>query len=231
MPSYRVDDSDIIDAERGQATPELEDRVREAMESNPDLAALHNLWIEVLPALENEKAHLNDITARACHRVMERIRDEKSREPRAFLGGIRRPTPQKRFGRFGWKTAAATMSTAACMILFVGYSFLSSDTDPIPTGYAPIATEPHPAEAPLQITQNTTVFVRPGGGMSSSIGTESQPFKSLTEAVSAVSVGGTIKIESGVMSLSTSGSFRLTKPVRIEALGGVVRIARAADRS
>lgn len=51
-------------------------------------------------------------------------------------------------------------------------------------------------------------------------GTAADPFNTLIEGVTAVSSGGTIKVNSGVSSETT----RITKPMRIESVGGTARI-------
>ena len=54
------------------------------------------------------------------------------------------------------------------------------------------------------------------------IGSQSQPFNTLAEGVAGVISGGVLKVQSG----STNEKPRITKALRIEAVGGVVRIGR-----
>jgi hypothetical protein len=54
-------------------------------------------------------------------------------------------------------------------------------------------------------------------------GSEAQPFNTVLEAITALIPGGIIRMRAG----STSETLRLSKPSRLEAVGGPVRIGRA----
>ena len=57
------------------------------------------------------------------------------------------------------------------------------------------------------------------------LGTQAQPFNTLGEAAASVVSGGTIKMIGGTTSSET---VRITKPLRLEAVGGPVRIGGSA---
>ena len=58
-------------------------------------------------------------------------------------------------------------------------------------------------------------------------GTTDQPFNTLAEGVAAVTSGGTVKIKGDTATNSTTETPRITKAMRIEAIGGAVRIGAA----
>lgn len=96
---------------------------------------------------------------------------------------------------------------------------------------APGWTPPNPQQAFVDVLQ-TTALVALYQQMSlvwadfnylgTELGIEAQPFGALTRAISAVASGGTIRLKAS----ANSAAIRMTKPVRIESVGGTSTLGR-----
>lgn len=207
----KITDSDIIDFLMGDASPDLEQRVRHAVQTDTKVAALHAEWSAILPVMEQEREVQKALQKRALDRVMQRVAAEKTNQqesiPSRLDWGRLRPS---------WKGVCGALAAAACLVLIAGYLALSlGPSGPDQVGSAPaqvVSAEATQDSPPKQYV----AFEYAGAG----VGTESQPFATIERAVAAVDMGGALKIKSG----SSNEQLRIAKPMRLEAVGGSVRI-------
>ncbi len=213
MASHQVTESEIIDVVLGQAAPEVEAEVRRAVRSDAEFAAVYDQWTQVIPAMKQENIRAKAVTRKACERVMERLREEREHEPARALS-------RKSWGTPGWRWALAA---AACLVVCAGFLttlVYRSHESPMVNVLRPTGQD-----AP-QVGQQAMAYVEFSHNRPNGLGTASQPFKTLAEGIAAVPVGGTVRIKGDVGDPSTPETPRITKAMRIEALGGTVTIGR-----
>jgi hypothetical protein len=94
MARVHVTESDIVDAALGQASPELEDRVRKVAEGDLRVAAAKSLWEHVAPSIASERVDAEAVNRRLREGVMGRLRsagreaEDRARARRQVAGAL-----------------------------------------------------------------------------------------------------------------------------------------------
>jgi hypothetical protein len=208
MTSYQVTESEIIDVLLGQAGAEVEEEVRRAVRSSKEFAATCHYWARIVPVMKQENVRAKAVTRRACQKLMARLNvDAESK--------LTVPLSWKNGTRFRWIEVAAV---AACVVLCA--SFLVTL---VYRGHESSMVEPAREGAMLTL-ERAISYVDFSYNRAHGRGTLSQPFKTLAEGIDTVSDGGTVRIRGDATFTSTAETLRISRPVRLEAAGGNVRI-------
>jgi len=212
MISHRVTESEIVDVLMGQADAEVDERVRERIRNDRKFAALYDYWTHLIPAIEEERGRVRTVTNKACQRLMAQLNEERPPRAAAVLPG---ETGSKVWRIRGVATAASVLLCIGCLILLL-LSF--GDESAMPTLRYPVD------ENRGRTLEKSIAYVDFSADLAAEPGTSSRPFKRITDAIAAVSNGGIVRIRSDVAVTLTPETLRIAKPVRIEAVGGRVRI-------
>lgn len=199
----KITDSDIIASLLEDTSPKAGEDLPHIFIHDAETVERFRQWSSILSGLEVEREALREIQELAMGRVMQRIAEEGSPYCESTVSpvdwrGRFRPT-RKRVGGF--------FAVAACMLIVAGYMALT------PTRLGSSAVPAHVASTEPAIYLD---FGFKGEG----IGTDSQPFTTLGEAVASVQHGAVLRIAGG----GSREKLRIAKPMRIEAFGGSARI-------
>jgi len=236
MKKDSIFESEIIDVLLGQASPEVVRQVRKARRANPEVKELYDRWAKIVPAMKEENLRGKSITQNVCSQLMEQLGQEKRSEQKTTqpVGAMGPGT----LGAFlkgwlvqpGWKQALAGGAVAAVGILIAVYSLrLSPPPDESisldePQSVAETQLNNDPESSPPLLL--ATTYVEFLFESADAQGTQSLPFRTLEEGIAAVSPGGTIRIKSNAIPATTDETPRITKAIRLEAVGGSVRIGQ-----
>lgn len=200
MKTKQITEATIIDVIMGQATPDIESQVNLAIQSDEEIAALYDFWMNQMPALKEERKQAEAFAEAACDKVMTRLNECPKPQDS--------PIPTSWFAHLSWKTAMPAVA-CICVVLFCFSKFNHKVDQQI----APNHT-------------NTTKYVdfqyvngNRVGSANMPYGTESRPYNSLSKALDSVAQGGTIIIKGGIETASARETLRITKPTRIETKG------------
>ncbi len=211
MISHQVTESEIIDVLLGQARPEVEERVRDKVRADKAFAAVYDHWAKLVPAMKQESVRAHAVTRGAYQQLMARLSQEEM--PRQTV-----PLSRGSLARFGW---VEVMAAAACVALCAG--ILTALI--YPSDQSPVMRERRPAIQNSALTfEEAIAYVDFSSSHARELGTPSQPFNTLASGIAAVSGGGIVRIRGDAADTSSSETLRITKPVRIEAIGGRVRV-------
>ncbi len=207
MTSNPITESEILEVLLGQAAPDVEKRVREAVQSDTETACLYDFWKSTVEATNKEKEQAQAMTERVCQRVLA-----QTVEAVTSTAG----TAWARWPRLDWRVAAAAAACVVVVIASVTIVGLGGDT------ITKLSENGKGALSGPQEAQSSAVYVAfsKGGDTNSDI----RYFVTLESGIAAVSAGGTLKIRGDMGSASTAETPRITKPMRIETVNGSVRI-------
>ncbi len=216
MSDRPIDESDIVDVLLDQASPEVRDKVREEVRTNPEIAARHELWARNLPELRAEREHAKAVTGRVCERVMARL---------AHVDRVPRASAPPRRPRLGLAAGFAAMTCATALLVFV--TGLGEEVIRPDQGSAGLPAQE--ADESRTRADDVTYVVQVG-----EIGDRSRhsdrTFSDLAKAIEAVPAGGVLVVQMGGADAPIPETPRLTKPMRIEARGGPVRFGLDPDQ-
>ncbi len=226
MNSRKLTESDIIDVLLGNATRETARKVEEARRSSPEVAAIYARWEKIVPAMKEENLRASAVAENSSRKVMVRLAEETNSRQQPVGSGNSMWSESLRtlFAGPGWKQAFAVAAVAACAALAIVYSVREDH----PGGEPMIGTGSLDTKG-VDIPVLATTYVDFGHQGPEPIGTESQPFGSLTEGIEAASPGATIRIKGNSAVATTQETPRITKAIRLEAVGGEVRIGRLCE--
>jgi len=201
----KISDDDIIPMLSGDDSPELETRVNEATKIDQKAAGRHAEWSTILRAIQSKRDTAKSMNERVVKGVMLRLAEQKVSRPQIETGRLHWSAAVPR-----WKNSYAALVVAACLVISAGYFWLNN-TDPRLPSLNTFENET------IELGVYHVAFQSSGPG----IGTESQPFNTLENAIKVVETGGILMLESG----STDERARIVKPVTLKAIdGGSVQI-------
>ncbi len=226
-----LSESDIIDVLLGQATPEIEGRVREEVQANREFAASYERWAEMLISLRHENAQAKSIADNVISRTMAQLTKQRDKEP------DRVPAPllirftswvgEKQWA--GWRGLKIATYSAVTVCVFLTIIFLTQfsslhtiesqrpdETEALSDSSRQFQNKQREVREARQIAK----YVKFDSLDSAKLGTESQPFSTLTEGIEALPPGGVLGIKSG----RSREILRIATPVTLVAVDGAVQI-------
>jgi hypothetical protein len=207
MSRHGVPESAIIDVLLGQAERETEEEVLSTVHADPEFATLFEQWSEIFAVMKRDCTRAEMMTQRACVELPERLKVASASEGASI----------------SWTLTKAGVVLVACAAVAIVAWFGLGEPSVAPSFEEVAAPVFEPEE-----TATYLVFSHEGPGKRQ-LGTESEPFRVLRDAVDAVSPGGTLLIKAGVERSSTVETVRIKKAMRIEAKGSSVRIGGPVD--
>ena len=200
----KITDSDIIASLLEDASAEVEEDLHHISIRDAETIERFRQWSSILSGMELEREAHQDLQKRAMGWVMQRIAEERSPHGESTVSSVDwrgrfRPT-RKRVGGF--------LAAAACMLIIIGYMALRP---PARLGSSTV---------PAQVASTEPASYLDFGFEGEAIGTDSQPYSTLSEAIGSVRVGGLLRIKTG----ESREAIRIAKPMRLEAIGGSARI-------
>jgi hypothetical protein len=222
MNDRPIDESDVVDVLLNQASQEVRDKVRTAVQSDPKIAALHERWACDLPALKVEREHAKAVTGR----VREHVKARLTRESRTEQASA----PRSR-SRFRVVAGFAAMACAVAVLVFVagpGQYFVDLGKESNSKEIMSIdVLAPEMDLSPAHIGEVSYSYkVGDNSDVSADI---DRTYIDLAKAIEAVPAGGVLVVHASEASASIPETPRLTKPMRIEAGGGPVRFGLDPD--
>lgn len=202
----KVTEDDVIGLLLGELGPEREAQIRQVLESDARLAALHAEWSAILPGLRSEAERVKAMQQRAIERAMLRLKEER---PDTSLDNTA-------IRVFHLRPARMVAAAAACLLVlslgFAGTRIFEAVRPATDRSQAVV-----PVEDPVE-----TIYVAFSHQAREGDGSSANPYASLAEGLEALEDGGTIRIEHGIV----SEAFRISTPVRLVAENGTVQIGR-----
>lgn len=207
MSKSQITDSDIVDVLLGQASSEVERAVQTAARTDADFAAAYDNWTQIVSAAKSEAQLAEATTQRVCENVMKRVRREQP--PRTVRVPARSGFRAGRLLDLGWRRALAPLAAVVVVCL---------------TGAVIVQVINHGDNLTQQ--ERRVTYVDFTASAAEEGGNQDEPYGTLGEAVQAAPDGGTIVIRASAANASTSETVLIAKPLRLEAVGGKVRIGK-----
>lgn len=199
----KITDSDIVSSLIEGTSPKTVEDLSHISIHDAEIAERFRQWSSILSGLEVEREALREIQERAMGRVMQRIAEERSphRESDA--------SPVDWRGRFRStrNLMGGSLAVVACVMLIAGYMAVT----PNPWGSSAV---------PVQVASTEPAIYLDFGFEGEGMGTDSQPYATLSEAIAAIQPGEVLRIREG----ESREAIRIAKPMRLEAIGGSVKI-------
>ena len=203
MDPDKISEDQIVDLVLGRGLPSPGERVREAMLSDPDVAALHSEWTDILATLPAERKAQQAMRHRAMGRVMRRLPEARTRQSESEPWALHR----------SWKGLCIGLAATAFVVVLAGYVAVRSGQPP--SEYVRV----HQTTVPSEHAASAVRYVE-FQSAGRELGTEACPYGTLDRVIASADTDVIVKIRRG----STGETPRIAKPMTLVAVAGPVRI-------
>lgn len=228
MSPRGVSESDVVDVLLGQATREVEERVRAARNTDAPAASTYEFWSTVLAAVDAERQEARTIARDALDATLDRLGDRVG--DRSAIHNLRQGLSNRLFpgkSSYGFGRYARAALVAGCVMLtgFSSFFYLRAN-EGLDSRNSSSVGGLRSASQGVQVGDELVAFLLPGSSDNMRGRVEMLRSNNFSEILFSAAPGATIMLQTDSASVLGQETTRIDKPIRIEVTNAPVRIAR-----